>query len=200
MRFADGSEEHDIDAVVFATGYFYNLPFLQSVEPKLITTGERVNHTYHHILYAPRPTLSFLALNQRVIPFPIAECQAAVLARVYSGRLDLPPLSEMRAWEASAEEQGAGRNFHLLPFPKDGNYINAMSKWALSAPARDGLENEGKGKTPPVWGPWEFWCREHFPKIRQAFGARGEERSKIRSVAELGFEFEGEGDGIEGRP
>ncbi|USP72969.1 hypothetical protein yc1106_00243 [Curvularia clavata] len=198
VRFADGSEEHDIDAIVFATGYFYSLPFLQSVEPKLITTGERVNYTYQHIFYAPRPTLSFLALNQRVIPFPIAECQAAVLARVYSGRLDLPPLSEMRAWEESVEEEmGAGRNFHLLPFPKDGNYINTMSKWALSAPEKDGLENGGKGKTPPVWGQWEFWCREHFPKIRQAFGARGEERKNIRSVAELGFVFEGEGDGIE---
>jgi cation diffusion facilitator CzcD-associated flavoprotein CzcO len=191
VQFEDGTQEHDIDAIVFATGYFYSLPFLQSVEPKLITTGGRVNHTYQHLFYAARPTLSFLALNQRVIPFPIAEAQAAVLARVYAGRLDLPPLATMRAWEKSVEdEMGAGRNFHLLNFPKDGNYINQMSQWALSATERDGLENGGKGKMPPIWGEWEFWCREHFPKIRQAFGARGEERRGVRSLEELGFVFE----------
>ena len=145
--FEDGTEEHDIDAIVFATGYFYSLPFLQDVKPELITTGERVNNTYQHLLYAPRPTLSFLALNQRVIPFPIAEAQSAVLARVYSGRLSLPPLSDMRKWERVIEEEmGAGRNFHLLPFPKDANYINAMSSRALSAENKEGLENEGKGK------------------------------------------------------
>ncbi|KAI4621184.1 uncharacterized protein J4E88_005208 [Alternaria novae-zelandiae] len=187
----DGTEEHDIDAIVFATGYFYSLPFLQDVEPKLITTGERVNHTYQHVFYAPRPTLSFLALNQRVIPFPVAEVQSAVLARVYSGRLSLPSHSEMRDWEQSIEEEmGAGRNFHLLPFPKDANYINAMSKWALSAESKDGLENGGKGKTPPMWGEWEYWCRENFPKIRQAFGKMGEKRREIRDVKELGFDFE----------
>ncbi|EOA84043.1 uncharacterized protein SETTUDRAFT_138831 [Exserohilum turcica Et28A] len=191
VRFADGTEAHDIDAVVFATGYLYSLPFLESVEPKLVTTGERVNHTFQHVFYAHRPSLSFLALNQRVIPFPLAEAQAAVVARVYSGRLSLPALSEMRAWEQAVEEEmGAGRNFHLMPFPKDGNYINMMSQWALSAPVRDGLENEGKGKTPPVWGEWHFWCRENFPKIRQAFGALGEARTQVRSLAELGFDFE----------
>jgi cation diffusion facilitator CzcD-associated flavoprotein CzcO len=191
VLFEDGTEEHNIDAVVFATGYFYSLPFLQDVEPKLITTGERVNHTYQHIFYAPRPTLSFLALNQRVIPFPIAEAQSAVLARVYSGRLSLPSHPEMREWEESIEEEmGAGRNFHLLPFPKDANYINAMSKWALSAKSKEGLDNDGKGKIPPIWGEWEYWCRENFPKIRQAFGKMGEKRRQIRDVGELGFDFE----------
>jgi cation diffusion facilitator CzcD-associated flavoprotein CzcO len=191
VLFEDGTEEQDIDAIVFATGYFYSLPFLSNVEPKLITTGERVNHTYQHLFYAPHPSLSFLALNQRVIPFPLAEAQASVLARVYSGRLTLPPLSRMREWEEGVEvEMGAGRNFHLLPFPKDATYINEMSRWALSAEKKDGLENEGKGKIPPVWGEWEYWCRENFPKIRQAFGALGEKRKEVRDVKELGFDFE----------
>jgi cation diffusion facilitator CzcD-associated flavoprotein CzcO len=188
VAFADGSIEEDIDAVVFATGYLYSLPFLEEVEPRLITTGERVNHTYQHLFYAPRPTLSFLALNQRVIPFPLAEAQAAVVARVYSGRLSLPPFSDMRKWEEKVEEEmGAGRTFHLLPFPKDGIYINAMASWALSAP---GLENGGEGKVPPVWGEWEFWCRENSLRIRQVFSAMGEGRKGVRSVGELGFDFE----------
>ncbi|KAL1593846.1 monooxygenase [Paraconiothyrium brasiliense] len=191
VEFEDGTIERDIDAIVFATGYFYSLPFLENVEPRMIEDGSHVQHTYQHLFYTPRPTLSFLALPQRVIPFPLAEAQAAVLARVYSGRLSLPALSTMEHWERiTIEEMGDGRNFHLLPFPKDGNYINEMSHWALSAEPREGLENDGKGKMPPVWGAWEFWCREQFPKIRAAFGALGEKRFGVRTLEEVGFDYE----------
>ncbi|KAF1945557.1 FAD/NAD(P)-binding domain-containing protein [Clathrospora elynae] len=192
--FEDGQEEHDIDFLVFATGYFYSLPFLQDVKPALITDGGRVNHTYRHVFFAPRPSLSFLALPQRVIPFPVAEAQAAVVARVYAGRLSLPCLAEMEEWERGVvEDMGTGRNFHLLNFPKDGVYINEMSTWALSVAERKaaGLEEEeGVGKNPPMWGAWEFWCRENFPAIRQAFGKLGRGREKVRDVKELGFNFE----------
>ncbi|KAF9691128.1 hypothetical protein EKO04_010860 [Ascochyta lentis] len=191
VEFEDGTVETDVDAIVFATGYFYSLPFLAKVEPKLITDGSHVNHTYKHLFYAAQPTLSFLALPQRVIPFPVAEAQASVLARVYSGRLPLPPLSEMENWEQETKaEAGDGRAFHLLPFPKDGQYINELSDWALSAPAKDELDNEGRGMVPPRWGEWEFWCRENFPAIRQAFGKLGEKRFETRSLQEVGFSYD----------
>ncbi|KAJ4377470.1 monooxygenase [Neocucurbitaria cava] len=179
VQFADGTIESPIDAVVFATGYFYSLPFLSHLKPSLITDGTHVEHTYKHIFYSPRPTLSFLALNQRVIPFPLAEAQAAVVSRVLSGRLALPSLPTLTDWEATYTKQNEisdPRNFHLLPFPRDAEYINEMAGWALSAERRDGLANEGQGKKPPVWGQWEFWCRERFPAIRRAFGAVGEAR------------------------
>lgn len=191
VEFEDGAIENDIDAIIFATGYFYSFPFLENVKPNLITDGSHVNHTYQHLFFAPQPTLSFLALNQRVIPFPIAEAQGSVVARVYSGRLSLPSHSEMQKWEQDTiAGVSDGRNFHLLPFPKDGNYINAMSNWALSAAPKEGLDNDGKGKIPPIWGEWEFWCRENFPAIRRAFGALGEKRHEIRSVEEVGFNYE----------
>lgn len=191
VEFEDGTPESDIDAIVFATGYFYSLPFLENVEPKLITDGSHVNHTYQHLFYAPKPTLSFLALPQRVIPFPIAEAQASVLARVYAGRLTLPPNAEMAKWEQDVvAEMGDGKQFHLLPFPKDGNYINEMSHWAMSPEVKQGLEKDGKGKAPPIWGQWQMWCREHFPAIRKAFTALGEKRKECRSLEEVGFSFE----------
>lgn len=191
VEFEDGMIESDIEAIIFATGYFYSFPFLENVKPALITDGSHVNHTYRHLFYAPQPTLSFVALNQRVIPFPVAEAQASVVARVYSGRLSLPSYSDMQRWEQDTiAEVGDGRNFHLLPFPKDGNYLNAMGHWAWSAAPKEGLDNEGKGKVPPIWGEWEFWCRENFPAIRRAFGEFGEKRHQIRSVKEVGFSFE----------
>jgi cation diffusion facilitator CzcD-associated flavoprotein CzcO len=191
VRFETGRVESEIDAIVFCTGYFYSLPFLKNLEPQLIRDGTHIQHTYLHLFYSPRPTLSFLALPQRVIPFPVAEAQSAVLARVYSGRLSLPPYEEMREWEdKTIKEMGSGRLFHFLPFPKDANYINNLSNWALAAPSREGLDNKGKGKAPPTWGPCEVWARENFPKIRRAFIAKGEERSKVRCIKELGFNYE----------
>ncbi|OCK76834.1 flavin-containing monooxygenase [Lepidopterella palustris CBS 459.81] len=191
VRFENGRVESDIDAIVFCTGYFYSLPFIRNLEPELIKDGTHVQHTYKHLFYAPQPTLSFLVLPQRVIPFPVAEAQSAVLARVYSGRLSLPSYDEMRKWEEqNIAEMGSGRNFHLLPFPEDANYINEMSNWASCAPPIEGLENEGKGKVPPTWGAWEMWARENFPKIRRVFGEKGEERRNVRTLEELGFNFE----------
>lgn len=191
VEFEDGTVETGVDAILFATGYFYSLPFLENVEPKLITDGSHVEHTYQHLFYTPRPTLSFLVLNQRVIPFPVAEAQGAVLARVYSGRLPLPSISTMRDWEQKTiAEMGNGRKFHLMPFPKDGDYINELSDWALSASPREGIANDGKGKIPPKWGEWEFWCRDNFPVIRVAFGALGEKRYGIRTLEEVGFNYD----------
>ncbi|KAF2803108.1 FAD/NAD(P)-binding domain-containing protein [Mytilinidion resinicola] len=190
VRFENGRVESDIDAVVFCTGYFYSLPFLRNVSPSLITDGSHVEHTYKHLFYAPNPTLSLVALPQRVIPFPVAEAQSAVLARVYAGRLPLPSTEEMQKWENDRiAEVGAGRDFHLLPFPKDAEYINELSRWALSAPAKAGLENGGQGKVPPVWGKWEYWCRDNFAAIRRAFVARGDARASVRTLEELGFDF-----------
>ncbi len=198
VQFADRTVESDIDAIVFATGYFYSLPFLENIYPKLITDGSHVHHTYKHLFYTPRPTLSFLALPQRVVPFPLAAAQAAVLARVYSNRLPLPPLATMLAWESTvvSETRGDGRAFHLLPFPKDGEYINEMARWAMSAEARQGLEEGGRGKPAPVWDEREFWCRERCPAIRRSFVARVEGRKKVRALEEVGFRFEEREGGI----
>jgi len=201
VEFQDGVSLHEIDAIVFATGYFYSLPFLEDVKPPLITDGSHVNNTYQHLFFSPRPTLSFLALNQRVVPFPIAEAQSAVIARIYAGRLSLPALPEMQAWESSRKaEIDSDRNFHLLPFPKDGEYLNSLSQWALRARTKEGLINGGKGKIPPVWGEWEFWCRENFPSIRRAFSQLGEKRKHITSIDDLGFSFENYVEEQQGKP
>ncbi|KAF2865700.1 hypothetical protein BDV95DRAFT_506387 [Massariosphaeria phaeospora] len=195
VEFEDGTIEKDIDAILFATGYFYSLPFLHGIKPPLITEGSHVEHTYQHLFYAPQPTLSFLALPQRVIPFPIAEAQSAVLSRVYSGRLCLPSYKTLLSWYPSqlaalTSACAPLKNFHLLPFPKDGNYINELSTWALTATPREGLVHNGVGKKPPLWGEWEFWCRENFPAIRAAFGKLGEARYKVRTLEEVGFRYE----------
>ncbi|PPJ52183.1 hypothetical protein CBER1_09916 [Cercospora berteroae] len=187
VKFSDGSTSSHIDAILYCTGYFYSYPFLSSLSPPIITTGERVQNTYQHIFYAPQPTLSFLVLNQKVIPFPMAEVQSAVVARVLSGRLALPTLSEMKKWEEGVEkEMGKSRNFHVLKFPRDAEMINFLGEWAGSVDREEG----GIGKRPPRWGEKEFYTRERFPNIKSAFNALGEGRYQVRRLEEVGFDFE----------
>jgi cation diffusion facilitator CzcD-associated flavoprotein CzcO len=189
--FADGSEEQEVDRIIFCTGYLYSMPFLSTLSPNPISDGSRVEHTYQHLFYAPNPTLSFLTLPQKVIPFPLAEAQAAIVARVWSGRSSLPTYEDMVGWEKSViAERGSKGEFHTLKFPKDAEYINMLYDWAVSVDSRAALENDGKGKLPKRWGEWEFWARERFPAIRRAFVERGEDRVKVKTLEEIGFEFE----------
>ena len=206
IRFADGSIEEDIDAILYCTGYFYSLPFLSSLKPSLIRSGEYVQNLYQHIFYRPHPTLSFVALNQKIVPFPVAEAQSAVVARVLAGRLALPGCEEMEEWEAETlRETGGGRGFHVLKFPKDADYINMLHDWAVSAEQGGGGHHElhqrrlssGNvckgvlgGKQPPYWGEREYWTRERFPRIKKAFQASGEGRYSKRTVEDVGFSFE----------
>lgn len=60
VRFADGRVEQNVDAILFCTGYHHSYPFLSSLQPPLITTGERVHRLYEHVFYTDNPTLAFV--------------------------------------------------------------------------------------------------------------------------------------------
>jgi cation diffusion facilitator CzcD-associated flavoprotein CzcO len=191
IRFADGRIEEHVAAVVFCTGYFYSYPFLSSLSPPAVTHGWRTMNVYQQLFYIEHPTLVFPVLSQRVIPFAMAENHAAVFSRVWSARLTLPSKDEMKAWEiAEIEAKGDGKQFHLLPYPMDADYLNFLYHWAARATPRPGLSKNGQGKLGTWWGERERWMRALFPDIRRAFVQRGNERSEIKTLAELGFVFE----------
>ena len=185
VRFADGRVEADIDAILFCTGYYYSFPFLPSLNPKIISTGDRVKNLYKQLFCIDEPTLAFIGLPSKIIPFRTVEGQGAVVARVWSKRLELPSTNEMREDETNViAERGSGKSFHVLPYPKDLEYHNLMVDWAKSA--TDGE----RGKVPLQWSKRETWLRERFPAIKKAFAGKGEERHKVKTVEELGFDYD----------
>ncbi|KAI1498036.1 putative flavin dependent monooxygenase [Biscogniauxia marginata] len=191
VKFSDGSLEKNIDAVVFCTGYFYSFPFLKSLSPAVITNGSYAKHLYEHILYIDDPTLSFLGIPQRVVPFPISEAQAGYVARLWAGRLPLPPHAIMLEWESKMlNEKGESKFLHNLAFPKDVDYINRLHAISLSAEKAQGLDNNGDGKLPPFWGIDKAWVRERFPLIKIASRALGEKRRDVKTLEELGFDYQ----------
>lgn len=186
VRFVDGSILTDIDAVLFCTGYFYSFPFLSSLEPQLISTGERVQHLYHHLFYTFHPSLAFIGLPSKIIPFRTCEGQAAVVARVLSGRLDLPTTQEMEEWEQQElSRKGAGRAFHVLSIPSDFQYHNAMVEWSMKA------TQPMAGRVPPKWSDKELWQRQRSSELKRFFAERGERRHAVKTAEDLGFTYEG---------
>ena len=184
VRFADGRVEEDVDAIVFATGYYYSFPFLSSLESKLISTGERVQHLYMHLFYIDNPTLAFIGLPQKIIPFRTDEGQAAIVARLWANRLELPSALEMSRWEEGViAKRGAGTAFHVLSFPEDFDYHDELVDWATRATGRG-------GKMSVRWSAKERWARERFPAIKKAFADKGDIRHGIKTLEELGFDYD----------
>ena len=185
VRFDNGHIETGVERIIFCTGYLYSLPFLSSLNPPLIDDGGRVKNLFEHIFSIDHPNLAFIGLPLKIIPFPLTEAQGAVISRVWSGRLALPSESDMRSWEdTTIAEHGAGRGFHAMKFPDDLKYNNRMYDWAMKA------SSPSLGKEPPRWSEKDAWARERFPAIKRAFAEKGEARHKIRSMEELGFDYE----------
>lgn len=183
VRFKDGRVEKDIDAIVYCTGYLYSYPFLKSVEPPIVTTGQRVLGLYKQIFSITHPTLAFTALSTKIIPFPLSEAQSSVIARVWANRLDLPLKMDMELDERKkVEELGDGKAFHVLGYPRDAEYINGLHNWSESA--RQGAPSS---KKPPFWDERDRWERQICPSVLLKFIETG---GKVRTLEELGWSYE----------
>lgn len=92
--FSGGTRER-ADAIVLATGYAIDLPFL----PRgLAPLRDGRLEAYRHVFHADEPTLAFIGFTRVSGPVPpIAEVQARWVARVFAGRAALPAPDEMRA-------------------------------------------------------------------------------------------------------
>ncbi|OTB06124.1 hypothetical protein M426DRAFT_319197 [Hypoxylon sp. CI-4A] len=172
--------ETDIDVVLFCTGYLFTFPFLNSLSDlPLVTDGRRVHGLAKHFLHIKHPTLAFPGLPIKVIPFPLAESQGAVLARLWSNSLPLPPLEE---WGLEDGEGKSPEKYHVFPPGGDGRYINELHDLVVQQGG-----GEKKGKVPPHWDEEMLWERTIFAEAKMQFEKTGK---KAKTLEELGFRFE----------
>ncbi|KAI9745462.1 MAG: hypothetical protein M1818_000996 [Claussenomyces sp. TS43310] len=124
--FADGTSVSKPDAVIFATGYSWNLPFVPEIEVR----NNRVPHLYQHIFHIPDPTLCFVGAVAAGFTFKIFEWQAVAAARFLAGRAELPARNEMEKWERDRmEEKGDGVPFTIIA-PDFEEYFDGIKQWA----------------------------------------------------------------------
>ncbi|CAN4097761.1 unnamed protein product [Withania somnifera] len=96
VNFRDGSRIL-ADIILHCTGYKYYFPFLET--NGIVTVDDnRVGPLYKHIFPpAFAPSLSFVGLPWKVIPFFLCELQSKWIAGVLSGRISLPSKEDMNA-------------------------------------------------------------------------------------------------------
>ncbi|XP_039063635.1 flavin-containing monooxygenase FMO GS-OX-like 3 [Hibiscus syriacus] len=92
--FQDGSSV-DADVILHCTGYKYYFPFLKS-NGIVNVEDNRVGPLYKHV-FPPglAPWLSFVGLNYKAVPAVVIELQAKWVAKVISGKLQLPTQEAM---------------------------------------------------------------------------------------------------------
>jgi hypothetical protein len=118
----------DVDTIVFATGYLFSFPFLPfPKERDLIKTGQKVYHLNNYLFYNKNPTLSFIGLPIRVVPFPLMQTQAVAVARYLRGKLVMldheltPPTNITQDDDRNEFIMGVGREF---------DYVDKLGAWA----------------------------------------------------------------------
>lgn len=130
--FEDGTRE-DIDSVIFATGYTFRYPFLDTGEPGLLPVkGNRVS--LYKFAFPPRlarPTLVIVGLIQPLgAIMPISEMQCRWATRVFKGLVKLPSIADMmddiRARKESMEKRYVASQRHTIQV----EYIDYMDQIA----------------------------------------------------------------------
>ncbi|CAN6460757.1 unnamed protein product [Victoria cruziana] len=103
------------DVILHCTGYKYYFPFLDAND--VVTVDDnRVGPLYKHV-FPPSlaPSLSFIGLPWKAVPFPLCELQGKWVAGILSGRIALPTEQEMmddvEAFYAQLEATGYPKRY-----------------------------------------------------------------------------------------
>ncbi|XP_054020906.1 flavin-containing monooxygenase 5-like [Dryobates pubescens] len=135
--FEDGTRE-EIDAVVFATGYSFSFPFLESC----VQVVENQISLYK-LVFPPdleKPTLAFIGLIQPLGPvMPISELQSRWATRVFKGLHKLPPLADMLADITQKKETMAKRYVKSQRHTIQVDYIPYMDELACQVGVKPNL-------------------------------------------------------------
>ncbi|MFU8817725.1 MAG: FAD-dependent oxidoreductase [Pseudomonadales bacterium] len=140
IRLQDGQSLEPVDALMFCTGYRYAYPFF---DDGLVRVADNwVSPLYQDLLHIDRPSLAFIGIPFRVVPFPLFELQAQWFARLLAGRFALPSPADMRVHTAAriAALRAAGvkqRHFHQRSLDCY-DYLDALAEQSGAAP-------------PPAW-------------------------------------------------
>lgn len=171
IEFNDGTILHNIDAVIFATGYYFDYsilsPSADPTDPEQFphpewTASQHVNgldypRLYQGLLSTVHPdSLAFIGpvRGHDIAAFSNADLTTQAIAQIWLGNYPLPNKQEIQSWC----DKNYQANLHLLTkwrLGKVGLQPRKLEKW-LNAAAGNGLnENLGWG-----WAGWKFWWKE----------------------------------------
>lgn len=140
FTFLDGSTAK-ADALIYCTGYKFDFPFL-TPECKVEIQGRRVMPLYKHLIHTELPSICFVGLPFKVLPFPLFHFQIQYFMRTLDGSVTLPSKEEM--------DEETERDFQKrLAMDMPPSYAHSMGslQWDYFAELADCL---GLKRLPPV--------------------------------------------------
>ncbi|KAG8391630.1 hypothetical protein BUALT_Bualt01G0207300 [Buddleja alternifolia] len=134
VAFQDGAFIH-ADIILYCTGFNYHFPFLKT-DGIVSVDDNRVGPLYKHV-FPPKlaPNLSFVGITNRSFAvFVVIELQAKWVAKVLSGKANLPPEEEMVAeiehYYQHLEEKGIPKHHTHSLGPQFHEYLDGISNQA----------------------------------------------------------------------
>lgn len=132
------SENYKPDALLFCTGYLYNYDILHSTVGLKIT-DKCVSPLYKHMINIEFPSLAFIGIISKILPFPIFQQQVLFFLKVLDGSIILPCKKEM---EKETEKDFEYRK--SLGMPLHHAHVMGSLQWIYDK------EISSKGKFPPI--------------------------------------------------
>ena len=141
----------DVDELLFCTGYTYRFPFLEGgnntlgagpAAPVVSVRDNTVYPLYRHMLPPAAPSIAFIGLPAKVIPFPQFEVQSRYVSQVWAGNVTLPAAAAMlREIEEEVEHK------RRAGVPRKYFHVQGGAMFAYN----DALSAESGGPMTPPW-------------------------------------------------
>lgn len=181
VTFTSGVSISGIECVLCCTGFKYEFSFLD----ESFQCTSKLPSLYQHIFDIANPTLAFVGLLDKTVPWPVSEAQSAVISRIWSRRLNLPSKDSMENWVRGFFYKYSGsQNIIQLRSPYDTAYLNEMLRWAALAEENTGKDST-EDKVPIPWGEIEKSQRQQIPKLKIRFHDLGRDRFSVRNIVKL---------------
>jgi thioredoxin reductase len=133
VTFVDATIVEDVDVVMYATGYLYDFPFMKNVDGAPEVSDNRLCTLYKHV-FPPKlaPSLSFVGIPWKVVPFPQFQLQARWIGSCLNGTSNLPSADEMEkeveAMYSEHDAQGLEKRYtHRMNPESQSEYNNWLA-------------------------------------------------------------------------
>lgn len=125
--FSDGSEVHNPDNVVYATGYQYLFPFLAREYGDITDSGIIVRNTFEHTFLVNEPLIAIVGIPVDAVSFRAFEYQAILVARYLANKVTLPSRDEQNEWSKNRlSEKGVTRAYHTIGADSVVSYVQKL--------------------------------------------------------------------------
>ncbi|EXJ70702.1 uncharacterized protein A1O5_05692 [Cladophialophora psammophila CBS 110553] len=176
----------DIHSVILCTGYITSYPFLphlhwdnvpasEADRYVLVTAeGDMVHNLHKDMFYIEDPSLVFVGAPYHIATFSLFDFQAQAVARVLSGKAQLPSRQQMRdEYNERVRARGLGRDFHSLKaLGAEEAYVEDLVRWANEDAARLGIDDKMLGHTPE----WHLAKVDREARMKLLMAAKEQEK------------------------